>query len=70
MVVLEGQISLPVNSEGKQVMVNFIVVCSFSLYIAILSKSWIHAIGVVLSTLHVKVKFHIDHGVAVVRGDQ
>ena len=26
--------------------------------------------GAVLSTLHVKVKFRIDHGVAVVRGDQ
>ena len=26
--------------------------------------------GAVPSTLHVKVKFRIDHGVAVVRGDQ
>lgn len=26
--------------------------------------------GVVLSTLHVKVKFHIEQGIAVVRGDQ
>lgn len=23
-----------------------------------------------MSTLHVKVKFHTDHGIAVVRGDQ
>ena len=30
MVVPEGQISLPVNTEGKEVMVNFIVVGSFS----------------------------------------
>ena len=30
MVVPEGQISLPVNTERKEVMVNFIVVGSFS----------------------------------------
>ena len=29
-VVPEGQISLPMNTEGKEVMVNFIVVDSFS----------------------------------------
>ena len=29
-VVPEGQISLPMNTEGKEVMVNFIVVGSFS----------------------------------------
>ncbi|XP_050248545.1 uncharacterized protein LOC126695771 [Quercus robur] len=53
----EGQISLPVNMEGKEVMVAFIVVNSFSLYTAILGQPWIHAMGVVPSTLHVKVKF-------------
>lgn len=30
MVILEGQISLPVNMEGKEVRVNFIMVSSFS----------------------------------------
>ena len=38
MVVSEGQISLPVNVEGKEVMVTFIVVNSFSPYIAILRR--------------------------------
>lgn len=38
MVVLEGQISLPVNIEGKEVMVNFIVVNSFSPYTKILGR--------------------------------
>ena len=56
----EGQISLPVNMEGKEVMVTFIVVSSFSLYTKILGRSWIHAVGAVPSTLHVKVKFHIE----------
>ena len=70
MVVPEVQISLLVNMEGNKVMVTFIVVSSFSLYTAILGRPWIHAMGAVLSTLHVKVKFHTEHGIATVRGNQ
>ena len=58
------------NMEGKEVMVTFIVVSSFSPYTAILGRPWIHALGAVPSTLHVKVKFPIEQGVAVVRGSQ
>jgi len=70
MVVLEGQISLLVNMEGKEMMVTFIMVNSFSPYSVILSRQWIHAMGVVSSTLHVKVKFHTKHGIATVRGNK
>ena len=56
--------------EGKEVMVTFIVVSSFSPYTAILGRPWIHAIRVVLSTLHMKVKFRTEQGVAVVWGSQ
>ena len=66
----EWQISLPVNMEGKMVMVIFIVVASFSLYTAILGKPWIHAMGAVPSTLHVKVKFQTEQGIAVLNGNQ
>ena len=66
----DGQISLPVNMEGKEMMVTFIVVNLFSLYTAILSRPWIHAMGAVLSTLRVKVKFHTEHGIATVRRNQ
>ena len=38
MVVPDDQISLPVNTEGKEVMVSFIVVNSFSLYTTILDR--------------------------------
>ena len=69
-VIPEGQISLPINMEGKEVMVTFIVASSFSPYTAILGRLWIHAMGVVSSTLHVKVKFRTGQGVAVVRGSQ
>ena len=65
-VIPKGQISLPVNVEGKEVMVTFIVVSSFSSYTAILGSPWIHAMGAVSSILHVKVKFRTKQGVAVV----
>ena len=58
------------NMEGKEVTVAFIVVTSFSPYTAILGRSWIHAMGAVPSTLHVKVKFHTKQGIAIVMGSQ
>ena len=54
--------------EGKEVMVTFIAVSSFSPYMAILGRPWIHVMEAVPSTLHVKVKFPIEQGVTVVRG--
>ena len=66
----EGQISFSMDMEGKEVMVTFIVVKSFLLYTAILRRPWIHAMKVILSTLHVKVKFSTEYGVAVVWGNQ
>ena len=69
-VIPQGQISLPVSMEGKEVMVTFIVVNSFSLYTAILGRPWIHAMRAVPSTLPMKVKFRIEQGVATVRGNQ
>ena len=58
------------NIECKEMTVTFIVVASFSPYTAILGRPWIHAMGVVPSTLHVKVKFRTEQGIAVVRGNQ
>ena len=46
-VIPKGQISLPVNMEGKEVVVAFIVVASFSPYTAILERPWIHAMRAV-----------------------
>ena len=37
-VILQGQISLPMSMEGKEVMVTFIVVNLFSPYTAILGR--------------------------------
>ena len=43
-VIPQGQISLPVSMEGKEVIVTFIVVNSFSPYTAILGRPWIHGL--------------------------
>ena len=37
--------------------VDFVVVDSYSPYTAILARPWLHAIGTVSSTLHLKVKY-------------
>ena len=70
MVIPEGQISLLVNMEGMEVTIAFIVVASFSSYTAILGRLWIHAMGAVPSTLHMKVKFRTEQGIAVIKGSQ
>ena len=69
-VIPQDQISLPISMEGKEVIVTFIVVNSFSPYTTILGRPWIHAIGAIPSTLHMKVKFRTEKGVATVRGNQ
>ena len=69
-VIPEGQISLPVIMGGKEVAVTFTIVSSFSPYTTILRRPWIHSMGAVPSTLHVKIKFPIEQGVTVIREDQ
>ena len=69
-VIPKGQISLPVIIRGKEVVVTFIIVASFSPYTAILGKPWIHSMGVTPSTLYVTIKFPTEQGIAMVRGNQ
>ena len=66
-VIPQGQISLPVSMEGKEVTMTFIVVNSFSPYTAILGRPWIHTMGAIPLTLHMKVKFCMERGIATVR---
>ncbi|XP_030940942.1 uncharacterized protein LOC115965776 [Quercus lobata] len=66
----KGMIRLPVQTRDKVVGINFIVVDAFSPYIAILAKLWLHAIGAVSSTLHVKVKCPTNEGVVELVGCQ
>ena len=57
-VILRGQIKLPMQVGSEVVEVDFIVVDAYSPYIAIVARPWLHALGAVSSTLHQKVKYH------------
>jgi len=52
-----GQISLSVQASSEMVEVDFIVVYAYSPYKAIVARPWLHALGAVSSTLHLKVKY-------------
>ncbi|XP_075664564.1 uncharacterized protein LOC142634159 [Castanea sativa] len=54
--ILMGHIKLLVQAGSEMVEVNFIMVDAFSPYTAILARPWLHALGAVSSTLHLKVK--------------
>ena len=56
-VILRGQIRLPVQVDSEVVEVDFIMVDAYSLYTAIMTRPWLHALGAVSSTLHLKVKY-------------
>ena len=57
MVIPKGRIKLPVQVEQEEVLVDFIVVDTYSPCTVILARPWLHTLGAVSSTLHQKVKF-------------
>ncbi|XP_065634367.1 uncharacterized protein LOC136069591 [Quercus suber] len=52
--IQKGMIQLPIQTGDKVVSVNFIVIDAFSPYTAILARPWLHPMGAVSLTLHVK----------------
>ena len=58
MVIPKGRIKLPIQVEKEEVLVDFIVVDTYSPYTAILARSWLHALGAVSSTLHKTMPHH------------
>ena len=64
-----GQVTFPVEVEGRKKIVHFIVVHSYSPYTAILGCPWIHSMSAVPSSLHQKVKFPTEHNIMEVCGD-
>ena len=56
-VILRGQIRLPVQAGSKVVKVNFIVVDAYSPYTIIVARPWLHTLKAISSTLHQKVKY-------------
>ena len=69
-VIPRGQIRLPVQAGSKVVEVDFIVVNTYSPYMAIMARPWLHALGVVSSTLHLKVKYPSGDRVEELVGNQ
>jgi len=53
----KGMIKLPVQMGDEMVEVEFIMVNAYSPYMAILARPWLHAMGAVSLTLHMKVKY-------------
>ena len=56
-IIPKGQIRLPVQAGSEVVEVNYIVVDAYSLYMAIVARPWLHVLGAISSTLHLKVKY-------------
>ena len=56
-VILRGQIRLPMQVGSEVVEVEFIVVDAYSPYTAIIARPWLHTLGAVSLTLHLKVKY-------------
>ena len=56
-VIPKGRIRLPVQAGSEVMEVDFILKDAYSPYTAIVVKPWLHALGAVSSTLHLKVKY-------------
>ena len=69
-VILRGQIRLPVQARSEVVEVDFIVVNAYSPYTAIMARPWLHAMWVVSSTSHLKVKYPSGDQVEELVGSQ
>ena len=50
--------------------VDFIIVDTYSPYIAIVARPWLHALGTISSTLHLKVKYPSGNQIEELVGSQ
>ena len=51
-IILKGQVRLPVQTGSEVVEVDFIVVDAYSPYTVIVARPWLHTLEAVSSTLH------------------
>lgn len=65
-----GQVTLPVEVEGRKEFVHFIVMHLYSPYMAILGRPQIHSMGGIPTLLRQKVKFSIKQSIVEIRKDQ
>ena len=69
-VIPRGQIRLPMQAGSEVVEVDFIVVDAYSPYTVIVARPWLHALGAVSSTLHLKVKYPSEDQIEKFVGSQ
>ena len=69
-VILKGQIILPMQTGPVMVEVDFIVVDVYSPYTAIVARPWLHTLEAISSTLHQKVKYPSKGQVKEILGGQ
>ena len=69
-IIPKGQIRLPVQTGSKTVEVDFIMVDAYSPYTAIVTRSWLHTLGAISSTLHQKIKYPSGGQIEEILGDQ
>ena len=69
-IIPKDQIRLPLQTDSELVEVDFIVVDSYSPYIAIVARHWLHALRAVSSTLQQKVKYPSEGLVKEILGSQ
>jgi len=69
-VIPRGQIRLPIQTGLDVVEVDFIVMDAYSPYTAIVARPWLHALEVVSSTLHQKVKYPSNGQIKEIVGNQ
>ena len=58
------------QARSEVVEVDFIVVDVYSLYTAIVAKPWLHALGAISSTLHLKMKYPLGDQIEELVGNQ
>jgi len=69
-VISKDQIRLLVQAGSEVVEANFIVVDAYSPYTTIVGRPWLHALEVVSSTLHLKVKYPSEDQIEEFVGSQ
>nr|XP_023918208.1 uncharacterized protein LOC112029754 [Quercus suber] len=69
-VIHRGQIRLLMQAGSEVVKVDFIVVDAYSFYTIIVAMPWLHTLGVVSSTLHLKVKYPSKDRIEELMGSQ
>ena len=69
-VIPRGQIRFLVQAGSEVVEVDFIVVDVYSPYTTIVARPWLHAMGAVSSTLHLKVKYPSGNRIKELVGSQ